>query len=131
MRNTLILLVLSLIAVLPACLPLFHSGFFTFHDNEQVARLYDLNKDIVNLNFPPRLTQDLGYGFDYPLFNFYPPLVYYIAEIFKLTGFSYITSIKITIGLGFYLSFIFMYLFAKEHFGKIAAFLAALSYTYL
>ncbi|HVA96225.1 MAG TPA: 6-pyruvoyl-tetrahydropterin synthase-related protein [Candidatus Acidoferrales bacterium] len=111
-------------------LPLFHPGFFPMHDDEQIGRLYDLHKDVIAGQIPPRLAQDLGFGFDYPLFNFYPPFVYYIGEVFHLFGFSLIVSTKLMIALGFLLAGIFMYLFVKEYAGRIGGIVGAIAYTY-
>src|SRR5580698_604203 len=111
-------------------LPLFQPGFFPMHDDEQIGRLYDLNKDIVNGQFPPRMAQDLGFGFDYPLFNFYPSFVYYIGEVFHLMGFSLITSTKLMLGLGFILAGVFMYFFSRQYIGRIGGIVAAIAYTY-
>ena len=63
-----------------ALAPLFHPGFFTMHDDEQVGRLFDLDQSLKAGQFPVRISQDLGFGYDYPLFNFYPPFVYYFAD---------------------------------------------------
>lgn len=111
-------------------LPLFHSGFFPIQDNEQVGRVFELNKDIINGEFPPRMAQDLGFGFDYPLFSFYPSFVYYVSEIFHLIGFTYINSIKLMIGVGFILAALFMYLFSKQYVGRIGGIVAAIAYSY-
>lgn len=123
-----------LIAVLILCFwalkPLFHSGFFTMHDNEQVARLFDLNQALATWHIPPRIAPNLGFGYGYPFFNFYPPFVYYIAEIFKFIGFSYISSIKLMVGLGIVLGAFFMYLLSKEFFGKLGGLISAVFYTY-
>ncbi|SRR6266568_1200581 len=110
--------------------PLFSSGWFPVHDDEQIGRLFELNKDIMTGQLPPRFAQDLGFGFDYPLFNFYPSFVYYVAELFHLIGFPYITSTKLMIGLGFLLAGIFMYLFSKEYVGRIGGVVAAIAYSY-
>lgn len=110
--------------------PLFHPGFFPIHDDEQVGRLYQLDKVLHAGHFPPRLTPDLGFGYGYMLFNFYPPFVYYVAEIFHLIGFSYIVSIKLMIGLGFALAAFFMYKFCREFVGQIGAVVAAIVYSY-
>ena len=124
--DILIILVLLIFTVLP----LFQPGFFPLQDDEQIGRLYDLNKDVIAGQLPPRLAQDLGFGYDYPLFNFYPSFVYYVGEVFHLLGFSYITSTKLMIGLGFILAAIFMYLFSKEYLGRIGAVVASIAYTY-
>ena len=70
----------SLAVVVFALSPLFHSGFFTIHDDEQIARLFDLNQAIFSGNIPPRIAPNLGFGYGYPFFNFYPPFAYYISE---------------------------------------------------
>jgi len=110
--------------------PLFHAGFFPMHDDEQIARLYELNQALSTGQIPPRWVADLGFGYGYPFYNFYPPLVYYLGEIFYLLGFSLITSTKIVMILGFFLSGFFIYLLAKEFFGKVGGVVAAIFYLY-
>ena len=110
--------------------PLFVNGFFPMHDDQQIARLYELDLALKNGQIPPRWVQHLGFGYGFPLFNFYPPLVYYLGELFYTLGFSLIASTKIVMGLGFVLSAFFMYLWAKKHFGVLAGFVAAVLYTY-
>lgn len=121
-----IIIALTIFAIMPLLTP----GFFSMHDDEQIGRLYQLDKAIQAGQIPPRLAQDLGFGFDYPLFNFYPPFIYYVGEVFHLFGFSYIVSTKLMIGLGFIMAGIFMYFFMKEYSGKIGGIVAAIAYTY-
>lgn len=113
-----------------AILPLFHSGYFTMHDDEQIGRLQQMFLVLSQGQIPPRWIPDLGFGFGYPLFNFYPPLVYYVGSLFHLIGFSFITSTKIVFGLGFFLSAGAMFLWVKKHYGIIPGFFASLLYTY-
>lgn len=120
------ILLLSYWAIKPLLVP----GFFPIHDNEQIGRLFDLNQALSFGEIPPRIAPNLGFGYGYLFFNFYPPLAYYIAEIFKIIGFSYIVSTKLMIGLGFLLGSFFMYLFSKEFFGKIGGIISAIFYTY-
>ena len=121
----------SLAVVVFALSPLFHSGFFTIHDDEQIARLFDLNQAIFSGNIPPRIAPNLGFGYGYPFFNFYPPFAYYISEIFHLLGVGYIDSTKCMIAAGFIFSAYFMYLFSKEVFGKWEAILSSAAYTFI
>jgi uncharacterized membrane protein len=58
----------------------------------------------------------MGYGFGFPLFNFYPPLPYLIGEIFRIFGASFVTTVKLVFALSFLASGIAMYLLAKEFF---------------
>jgi hypothetical protein len=39
---------------------------------------------------------DAAYGYGFPFFNYYAALPYYLAALFKLYGFSYILSLKLT-----------------------------------
>lgn len=101
------------------------------HDDEQIGRLYDLDLALKSGHFPPRIIPNLGFGYGYPFFNFYPPFAYYVGEMFHLLGFSLITSSKLMVGTGFLLSAIFMYLLAKQFFGRSGGLLSAISYTLL
>src|SRR5687768_14174258 len=93
-----------------ASLPLFQQGFFPIHDDEQVARLYDLNQALLEGQFPPRIAPNLGYGYGYPFFNFYPSFAYYVAEVFHLVGFGFLLSTKLMLFAGFLLAAFFAYL---------------------
>lgn len=116
--------------IFPSIVPLFHSGFFRMHDYTHVARLYEMDKAIKDGNFPVRWSQNLGWGYGMPLFNFYAPLPYYMAEFFHLAGFNFLNSIKIIFGLTFFTSFIGMYLLAKKLFGQYGGFLSAIVFVY-
>lgn len=109
---------------------LFVPGFFPIHDDEQIGRLYDLYQSLAAGHFPPRLVPNLGFGYGYPFFNFYPHFAYYIALIFKLIGFSYIDSIKLMMISGFVFAAIAMYYLSKEFFGKLGGVVSAVAYTY-
>jgi len=96
-----------------------------------LVRLHQL---VVNLRagvFPARWMPDAAYGLGYPFFNFYASLPYYIAALFKLLGFGFISAIKLTQILGFLTAAASMYPLAKRLFHQEAsAILAALAYTY-
>lgn len=120
------LLVLSVITILP----LSRSGYFTIHDDQQVVRLFELDKTLQSGVFPARWVPDLGFGYGYALFNFYPPLVYYLGEIFHLLGASFLDSTKIVWGVALVGSALAMYALAKEFFGKIGGLVSAVFYLY-
>lgn len=122
--------ILVVVLTLFALLPLFHSGFYTMHDDEQIARLFDLNQALLSGNIPPRIAPNLGFGYGYPFFNFYPSFAYYVGEVFHLLGFGYIVSTKLMVATGFILSALFIYVFSKEFFGKAGGVVAAVAYTY-
>lgn len=123
-------LVLVIILSIFALIPLFHSGFFLTHDDTQPARIFEMANSLKMGFFPVRWVKDLGFGFGYPIFNFYAPFVYYLGGTFYLLGFGAIISTKILIFISVLLSSIFMYLFCKEFFGKTAGIIGAIFYTY-
>lgn len=64
--------------------------------------------------FPVRILKNFGYGYHYPLFNFYAPLPYYVGAFFNLAGFSVLNATKIMFFIPNLLSIIFMYILAKK-----------------
>ena len=106
-------------------------GFFSMHDDMQFMRLFELDKCFADGQIPCRWVPDLGYGYGYPLFNYYSPLPYYVGEaVHLILGVSFIETAKILFALGFILSGIFMYFLAREFWGEIGGFLAAIFYIY-
>ena len=69
-----------------AIYPFFHSGFFPIHDDTQVQRVFEMKTALKDGMFPVRWVPDLGYGYGYPIFNFYAPLPYYIGGFINLLG---------------------------------------------
>ncbi len=98
------------------------------HDDLQLMRQLEMEKCFQDGQIPCRWVPDMGYGFGFPLFNFYPPLPYLIGQVFRWVGFTFITSIKFTFSLSIILSGVTMYLFAKEFFRRWGGLLAAVFY---
>src|SRR3990167_8744224 len=109
---------------------LFREGYFNMHDDLQMMRQLEMEKCFLDLQIPCRWVPDMGYGFGFPLFNFYPPLPYLIGEIFRLVGFSFIDTAKFTFALSFVVSGITMYLLAKEFFGKAGGVVSSIFYVW-
>src|SRR5258708_869617 len=123
--SILFLLVLSYWAIKP----FFVKGFFPIHDDTQVARVFEMNRSLKDGMFPVRWVSDLGYGYGYPIFNFYAPLAYYAGGLFGFV-FDALTATKITMVLGIILSGIFMYRFAREFWGETGGIASGLLYLY-
>jgi hypothetical protein len=100
------------------------------HDDMQVIRQLQLEKCFQDGQFPCRWVPDLGYGYGYPLFNFYPPLPYFVGQVFRSLGFSFIVSVKLTSVVQFILANLFMFILANSLFGPVGGFMASLFYTY-
>lgn len=130
MKKFLPLLIIFIITI-PSFFSLLNDKYFTMHDDQHVARLALLDRGLREGYLYPRWVDTLGFGFGYPLYNFYPPAIYFIAEIFHLVGFSYLWSIKLLIFLGFFLAASGIYLFMKKIVANTtASVLSAVLYTY-
>jgi hypothetical protein len=127
MKKDLLLLLLLLI---PAIAWLLQPGFFSMHDDLQVVRQLEMARCFADGQIPCRWVLDLGYGFGYPLFNYYPPLPYLIGQPFHWLGFQYIDIVKIVGILGFVVCGLSMYLLAREFWGRSGGILASAVYTY-
>jgi len=126
----LLFLSLTLILIFPSIKPLLKPDFFKMHDYTHVARLSELDIALREGHFPARLSKNLGWGYDMPLFQFYAPLPYYLSELFHLLGLNFLDSIKICFGLTFFISFWGMFFLAKKFWGKWGGFLAGLAFVY-
>ena len=110
--------------------PMLIEGFFPMHDDTQPARIYALERELKNGIFPVRLVDYLGYGYGYPLYNFYAPLPYYFGALFRLGGGNLIISVKMMFMVGTLLSGVFMYLFASSIAGVYLGLVSSLLYVY-
>src|SRR3989344_8168557 len=122
----LIVLILSFFSIKP----LLMSGFFPIHDDTQVARVYEMGKALSDGMFPVRWVQDLGYGYGYPIFNFYAPLAYYVGGFFNVLGIDALVSTKAMMVLGIVFSGIFMYFLAREFWGEAGGVISGLFYLF-
>lgn len=124
------LLLVLMFAVLASRTLIFQSGYLNMHDDLQLMRLLQLEKCFLDWQIPCRWVPDMGYGFGFPLFNFYPPLPYLIGEIIRITGVSFITTAKLTFAFSIIVSGVMMYLLTKEFFGRIGATLSSIFYVW-
>jgi len=122
---------LTLLLSIPAIFFLLHPNtYYNMHDDMQMIRQLEMEKCLKDGQIPCRWTPDLGYGYGYPLFNFYPPMPYIVGQFYRTFGFTFISSIKATAITQILLSSFFMYLLASSIFGPIGGFLSSLFYTY-
>lgn len=110
--------------------PYFAPGFFPTQDGGwSVVRLAEMQREIKDLQIPPRWSDYLNHGFGYPLFSFTYPFPFYVGTFFRLFHISLVDTIKIIFVSSVFLSAFFMYLLGRELGGEYAGFLAAIFYT--
>src|SRR5450830_1316031 len=123
--------ILLIILIIPTFNFLLKPGlYWNMHDDMQMVRQLEMEKCFQDGQIPCRWTPDLGYGYGFPLFNFYPPLPYLIGEPVRLLGLSFVSTVKLTALLQIILSAGFMYFLGLELVGPFGALLGALFYTY-
>lgn len=105
-------------------------GYFNMHDDLQMMRQLQLEKCFFDLQIPCRWVPDMGYGYGYPLFNYYPPLPYLVGQLVRLGGFSYVDTSKILFVLSFVASGVTMYYLGKEFFGRIGGIVTSIFYVW-
>ncbi len=121
-----------LLIPVPAAIFLAQAGYFSSSDGMiHLYRLFELDRALRAGMLYPRWFPLSGYGYGLPVLNYYPPLSYYLAQLFHLVGAGYIASIKLLIALSFLIAAVSMFLFARDLLGDAPAFVAAVAYTYL
>ncbi|MBX4206027.1 hypothetical protein KW795_02415, partial [Candidatus Microgenomates bacterium] len=119
-QNFIPLLVVLFFAIL-AAYPLFGKGYFNMHDDLQMMRQLEMAKCFSDGQIPCRWVPDMGYGFGFPLFNFYPPLPYLVGQAIHSVGYDFVSTAKALFIVAFVVSGITMYFLGKEFFGKWGA----------
>jgi len=100
-------------------------------DDLQAFRVQQMYECFKDLQIPCRWVPDPGYQYGYPLFNYYPPSVYYLGGLLHLIGFQIIDAVKILFALGYILSALTMFVFLRSLYKDKIAFIGALLYTYV
>lgn len=77
-----------------------------------------------------RWAPDLWYGYGYPIFNYYSPLTYYVANLFTLASLDIVTAVKAVFILGLLGAAAGMYVFVRENWGEQAGIVAAAAFVF-
>src|SRR3990167_6976871 len=129
-------LLILLILILPSFALLFQKGYFSMHDDLQAFRQLELNKCFQDGQIPCRWVPDMGYGYGYPLFNYYPVMPSYLGElVYKIVLLvapvvALVWSVKIVFALSLLISGITMFLLARQFWGNLGGFVSSLFYMY-
>ena len=126
----------SLFFALLAAAPLvLHAGFLNTRGGGDspflLFRLHQLEAALRDGVFPVRWMPDAAFGLGYPFFSYYAAFPYYVAAAFRLMGFSYVLSLKLTHLLGFALAAWGMFAWIRRVTGRLdQALLASIAYTF-
>lgn len=126
-------LLLPLLAIV-ALWPLLKNGLPVSSDGAlHLLRLVVLDHNIIQGNLYPRWVPELYVGLGYPLFNFYAPMGYYVAELFYWLGFDIVFALIIAFCAFVVMGGYGMFFLAKAVFGpkrQLAALVAAAAYMF-
>src|SRR5450759_4264340 len=126
-------LLVPLLAI-PAVLPFYRDGLPVTADGLlHIVRLVVLDHSIHQGVLYPRWATELMLGYGYPVFSFYGPATYYLAEALHLGGLGYFHAFMGTLVLLVILAGGSAYLLARDLFGKqhgLAALVVAVAYMY-
>jgi len=113
--------------------PLLNSAyFFQAHDApHSVFFLVGFDQTFRDGFLWPRWAPDFAFGYGYPLFNIYAPLAFYVAELWHMVGFGFVSSVKVTYVLATVVGGLTMYGFVSRLFGRAAGLLSGVVYMFL
>jgi hypothetical protein len=110
--------------------PLMGPGYYPMHDDTQVSRVIVMANALKNGQLPVRWVDGLGYGYGYPIFNFYGPLPYYAGGALHMFGVDSVTAAKVMIAAGILAAGVFMYVAAYSLIGLAGALVSSVLYVY-
>lgn len=131
MRDLGIGLGVALLAALLAGASLARPGYYDSHDGLlNVHRLFELERCFDDGQIPCRWVPDMGAGYGYPLFVFYPPLGSYLSLAFRALGAGYLDAVKWTLWLALLVAAASMFGLAQRFFGPAGGSVAAVLYCF-
>ena len=95
---------------------LLRPGFYSMQDDMHIFRLQQFSQCIQDGQIPCRHIADGGFGYGYPLFNFYSPFFYLLSWLVSQLGLSFIDSIKTTVILLNLVGIVGIYLLSSKLF---------------
>jgi len=123
--------VLIVALTVPALMPLWQPGLQQTDDGmHHLFRLFNLDLALRSGYWGTRWFAEEGFGYGFPVLNFYAPLGYYIGLVFHLLGAGFATSLELALASGLVVAALAMYAFARRLLGSAGGALAAVAYTW-
>lgn len=131
MRDLCLGLGVALLAAVLAGSSLARPGFYDSHDGLlNVHRLFELERCFEDGQIPCRWAPDMGAGYGYPLFVFYPPLGAHLSLAFRALGAGLLDAVKWTLWLALLAGAASMFGLAHRFFGAAGGTAAAVLYSF-
>lgn len=129
--RTILFFLLGIVVVFPVVSNLLRPGYFTSDDGEwMVVRFSSFYEELRHGQFPVRYLHRLNYGYGYPVATFLYPGFMYVASVFKVIGFGFMSSVKLVFIVSIVSAFAGSFLWLTTHFTKKSAFFGSLLFIY-
>ncbi|OGH34557.1 MAG: hypothetical protein A3B38_00005, partial [Candidatus Levybacteria bacterium RIFCSPLOWO2_01_FULL_36_13] len=117
---------------LTALWPFFKKGFFETHDGEwMIIRFSAFHQTLTSGQFPVRFVDRLNNNYGYPVINFLYPLPFYLSELPKILGFTFVDSVKTVFVISTVFSVVAMFWALSQFFSKYASLAGAIVYLFI
>lgn len=110
--------------------PLVRGGLILTGDTAHAWRTFEMGRCVTDGQLPCRWVPDLGNGYGYPLFNYYPPLPYYAGELLHRLDISYLRTANLLFLIGLLGAGISMYLLGRKLWGDLGGLVSAVAYVF-
>lgn len=118
-----------LLLVVATSWSLVHPGFFRVHDYVHAARVGEMLLGLQDGQLPVRWSENFGYGYGMPLFEFYAPLPFYVGAALFWLNLDVVVVLKILYLISSLFTAIGAYYLGKTLFGRTGAVVTAAAYT--
>jgi len=95
-----------------------------------LLRVVEIDQSWRDGVFYPRWAPDMAYGYGYPIFNYFAPLLYHVTEVVHVAGLGFETALKLVLTGCFLLGGWGTYSLTKDLMGARAGVLASAAYVY-
>ena len=105
-------------------------GMILAADTLHAIRIFEMHRCLNDGQIPCRWVPDMGNGYGFPLFNYYPPLPYYVGDLLHRLGLSYLRSVDALYVLGLVGAGLAMFALARRLWGDLGGLVSATAYVY-
>lgn len=106
-------------------------GMILTGDTLHAMRIFEMRRCLDDGQLPCRWVPDMGNGYGYPLFNYYPPLPYYVGDLLQqLFGMSYLRTVDLLYLIGLVGGGLGMYFLTRRLWGDLGGLVSAVAYMY-
>ena len=110
--------------------PLLGGGLILAGATLHPMRIFELGRCLGDGQLPCRWVPDLGNGYGFPLFNYYPSLPYYAGDLLHRLGLSYLQAVSTLYLLGLVGAGLAMFALTRRLWGDLGGLVSAVAYVY-